>query len=72
MSTIEVDFTTKYFLRRRGDKLVLVGNVRELGFWCPANAPFSTQTSDGNHSLKTDLDRGSMIEFKWAVVNESK
>ena len=72
MSTTEVVFTTKYYLHSRDDKLVLVGNVRELGFWCPANAPFSTQTSGENHSVKTEISHGSTIQFKWVVMNKGK
>ena len=72
MSTIEVEFTTRYNLQHQDDKLVLVGNVSELGFWCPANAPSSRQISGGNHSVKTNLSRGSTIEFKWVVVNKGK
>ena len=72
MPTITVEFTTKYYLHSRDDKLVFVGNVRELGYWCPANAPLSTNTSGENNSVKTELSLGSTIEFKWVVVNESK
>ena len=72
MSTTEVVLPTKYYLHSRGDKLVLVGNVRELGFWCPANAPFSTQTSGENHLVKTELSKGSTIQLKWVVMNKGK
>lgn len=71
MATAEVEFTTQYFLRDCEDKLVLVGNARELGYWRPAIAPAST-VREGNHYLLVKLPCGATVEFKWVVLNKGE
>lgn len=55
-----------------GDKVAIIGNLPLLGHWDPQKAVFLNTTKDTYPvwSIKIDLPRDKIVEYKYAIVKD--